>query len=632
MIVLTGAMGSGKSELIRYVTNYIKEHKDHSQCPNHDNCRFKTDLHTIIDFNEYNFSDRSGFNQFIFYKFLNVVNRIFDDDNIICDFINWTIDTYETNYFIGISLFTEAYPNWVTSISKKKITIICNWIRDKYENKSFENGVKALLEMLNFYQKYYPRLNKTCVMFIFDNIDGIDEKEQNIIIDEINRIATTSLSKIILTSRLTTFNYIRGNTSFEFYAFENAGYQPISIILHRLEHYIKNKDYDIDYINIRKSIPKDMLNAFDNRLDFIYEKLTDNQKGYDRLKRSIIALSGLSIRKGLSIFRRLFSNHIINWENSIPKEDMLIRSLYSFDFEKGIMRADDKRLSNIYINPNTLKSSLLPLRLLNVLCDAREKKNIITKNDIIFHLGLFNSKYVKEVDAYIKYMILGRKRLLYISGFGISEYDNLENINAEVNITFAGNQYFEYLSTDLQYIQSCFEIIDWDLEINNNMINESILFIQDTTKSNNSSIKFLIEDLKELKNRSKDRFPHNVNYDNIYERLGYIRACLYSLFLKDIVETIYYKKRLRDVKFDIKNLTTMNELITVRIISIISNTILNILKNHDPQIAINEIRNWYDFIIFVEDWNSSIFYHSKNNPKIISTKKYYESYLTSIDK
>jgi len=272
------------------------------------------------------------------------------------------------------------------------------------------------------------------------------------------------------------------------------------------------------------------------------------------------------------------------------------------------------------------------LRLLNVLCDAREKKNIITKNDIISHLGLFNQKYANEVDTYIKYMILGRKRLLYISGFGISEYDNLENINAEVNITFAGNQYFEYLCTDFQYIQSCFEIIDWDLEISNSMINESILFIQDVTKSNNSSILFLIEDLKELKNRTKDSFPHSVNYDNIYERVGYMRACLYSLFLKDIVETIYYKKRLRDVEFDIKNLATMKELITVRIISIISNTILNILKNHDAQISIYEIRNWYDFIILVEDWNSTIFHHSKNNSKIIGTKKYYESYLSSVDK
>ena len=622
VLVLTGGIGSGKTELIKYISNHLCTCKTHKMCKNFENCKIKEDYHIVIDFNQYDGSGHDDFSNFLFYKLLKLIRKIFNDTAVIDKFIEWC-DNGEEEYFIDISLHINKIDKWDTFNSKTKIIEICSWIKNCFEkNNNFESGVKAILEMLKFYHKSCPRQYTSCFMLIFDNVDGLDEKQQVIIIDKINRIAATfrdihfCKQKIIVTSRITTFNHhIKGKGAFSFEVFQNFGCQPLSILLLRLEYYIKNKGKDDDYITLRRNIPEDMLNAFDGRLEYIYSKLFDEQRGFDRLRNTINSLSGLNIRGAFSIFRRLFSNHIIPWHATSPREDMLIRSLYSFDFEDGKMKSDDKRLSNLYINPSTLKHSLLPLRLLNLLNDCQKKTIFISKHEVLLHLSLFDNNYRNNVEDVIEYLIMERKRLVNIVGNGTSDIDIFEKGPAKIDITYAGSQYFEYLSSDLQYVQSCFEIIDWDFNIDNIMIDESLKYIKLLNIKDDSNY-FLNTYINDIKNNNiQNILPSRVSNNNQNERIEFIQLCLKLLFLKDIIETSVYRKKRREIPLDkIKNLQPIQEMVIAKIIAIISNSVLKIYRNYEftPLIK-GYILNWYNFILIVEEWNRVLFPDSEIN-------------------
>lgn len=49
--VITGALGSGKTELINYVCYLLREHKIHCNCNVNRHCGVKKDMQIIIDFN-----------------------------------------------------------------------------------------------------------------------------------------------------------------------------------------------------------------------------------------------------------------------------------------------------------------------------------------------------------------------------------------------------------------------------------------------------------------------------------------------------------------------------------------------------------------------------------------------------
>lgn len=648
-IVITGALGSGKSELINYVLNHIDKHKIHEACASFENCPLKSNIHIRIDFNTYTRASKNherDFLSYMFYKIGGKVIEIFSNKETIDSFIRWTDNgksNLKNDYFISlVDDVVEKFDDWDQFSPQRQIKKIYSWILKRFEKKGdFANGVNAFLEMINFYHSKYPKISRSCFLFIYDNIDGLPDEIQNVLIAQIMRISKETSIKTIITSRLTTFAHIKGNSSFSFGLFENAGKQPIFIVKKRLENYHKEKDTDIEYIRVRKLIGSDILLAFDKRLDYILNLLNQDES---RLTNVLNSLSGLSIRRALRLSRRLFYSFVVPWEQSTPVQDLLIRSIFSYDFRDGMMRVDDNRLSNIFIEPKSSKNSLLSLRILSVLNDYRNENRFITKSDLITHLSLFkldNENLVRESTRYLR---KERKRLIFINGLGLTDYDSYEMENTEIHITTAGQFYIENLCSELGYIQSCFEIIDWELKFSNSDIANVYNFITNRLTSNFSSsinttkdlLTRSIDDFTETNNNISSYLPNEVDNHDLLSRIGFIRKALKLFLFQDIAETIIYihNKNNKHEQLVLKEIKGINELVSLSFIYKVSNSVFYILKNKTDKVTqdsnFNELLYWYDFIILANEWNSIFFEGNvnKNISRLINKFSEYEAQLT----
>jgi len=648
-IVITGALGSGKSELINYVLDYISKYKVHKKCICFNSCELKTNIHILIDFNKYiraSDNHEKEFLSFMFYKIGGKIIELFNNEKAIQSFIEWSDKTYDetsklkNDYFVSlIDDVIEKHENWNELSPKRKIKKIYSWILERFEKKGdFSNGLNAFFEMINFYHSKYPKISRTCFLFIYDNIDGLPDDIQNILIEQIMRISNETSIKTIITSRLTTFAHIKGNSSFSFGLFENVGKSPLIIIKKRLIHYKENRKSDAEYLRTRKLIDKEILNVFDKRLDYILDLLNQNES---RLSNVITSLSGLSIRRSLRLVRRLFYSFVIPYNNTNPFQDLLIRSLFSYDFSEGLMRIDDNRISNIFLHPKTSKNSLICLRILNVLNDYRNENRFITKSDLVTHLSLFkidNENLVRESTRYLRNE---RKRLIYLNGLGLNESDSYELENTEIHITTAGQYYIERLCSELGYIQSCFEIIDWNLKFTNDDIEDVFEFIDSKLSSELSpSAKvtkdILVSSIDDFKfnddnNNISAYLPNEVDNQEITSRLQFLRKGLRVLLYQDIAETIIYihNKARKQKLLTLKDINGINELVTSPLICKVCNSVFNILRSRGKIIIqdsnYEELQNWYNLLIITNEWNN-IFFDNYSNKKACKLLNKIEEY------
>lgn len=632
VIVVTGALGSGKTELVNYLCYLLKHYKKHINCNCFKQCNIHQDSQVFTDFNREIISGETEdeiikqFHSYMFYELGNKITKLMSRNEIFIDkFISWC-DKGNSRYFIGLSMkMLYTYNNWDKLSQENKFKCIFLWLQERFEKQDKLSGLIALLEIFKFYHEQFPRKDQTCLLFVYDNIDGLDELAQNIIIEQINRIAEQTPCKAIVTSRLTTFNYIKGNASFSFGVYQNAGQAPIDVIIARMEHYLKNKDTDIDYKNIRhniKTINPKYLQAFDERITLLYSGLVNNN--LNRLRKTINSLSGLSIRRGLRLFRRLFYNHTISWDDTQIKEDLLIRSIYSYDYDYGIMKLVDRRLSNIFAEIGTDRISLINLRILNIINTSKKRGIIITKKDLITHLSLFDNINDPIINNNLDYLRNYRKRLLFISGFGTYSKYMCEQDDAQIAITYAGTLYIDYLSSDLQYVQSCFESIDWNFN-NSNEVFKAVDYINVMTKD--SLHKKILSDalLYIADKRIEEILPTQVNYSSFIERIQFIRMALRLLMCKDIVETINYKEKYESQDKTVKEIIGINCLITIPIIINTSSAIYYINRENEANEIINELIEWQNLLITIKEWNLLLFPTSEEHKKINSLLEKYQS-------
>lgn len=632
VIVVTGALGSGKTELVKYLCYLLKKHKKHINCCCYEQCNIHDDNQIFTDFNREIISGATDdeivkqFHSHMFYQLGNKITKLMSNNRSFIDkFIIWC-DNGNSDYFVGLSMkMLHVYSDWNSLSQEDKFKCIFLWLQDRFEQQNKLAGLRALLEIFKFYHEQFPRKDQTCLLFIYDNIDGLDELAQNIIIEQINRITEQTPCKAIVTSRLTTFNYIKGNASFSFGVYQNAGQAPIDIIIARMNHYLKNKDTDTDYKQIRNNIKKinpKFLEAFDERINFLYDGLINNN--LNRLKRTINSLSGLSIRRGLRLFRRLFYNHTISWDEKQIKEDLLIRSIYSYDYDSGLMKLVDRRLSNIFTEIDTASVSLINLRILNIINSSKKRGIIITKKDLATHLNLFDNIDDNVINDNLDYLRNYRKRLLFISGFGTCAKNMREQDDAQIAITYAGTSYIEYLSSDLQYVQSCFEPINWNFN-SADEINKAVDYIRVMVDDNLNS-KMLSDALLYIAERKiEEMLPMRVNYNSFIERIQFIRIALKLLMCKDIVETINYKEKFESQEKVVKEIVGINSLITIPIIINLSSAIFNINRENNADEIINELIEWQNLLITIKEWNILLFPTSEEYNKINAVLEKYQS-------
>jgi hypothetical protein len=280
------------------------------------------------------------------------------------------------------------------------------------------------------------------------------------------------------------------------------------------------------------------------------------------------------------------------------------------------MKWDDHFVTNIFIDPSNQYPSLVSLRILNALYSSRKqnRNNVdITKEALTDHLCIFDQLQQRNrADGYLSMLRSKEKRLLFVPSFTNGRDDN-SDAEPKINISLTGELYLEYLCKDLQYIQSCFEIIDWNSTVEGN-INSAIRYVKERASSNKMST-ILIQSLSDFAEGARN-IPDEVDNDNLHEIFKFLRTGLRFLFNKDVIETINYKLAY-ERNGNVRNFFMIDSLIMAPVIVRAADSIFNIAKYYISQnrnvftdLLNEEIKQWRDLILMLHEWTVLLFPNS----------------------
>lgn len=578
IIVLSGAMGSGKSSTSRYVLDFIENNyvcKEQDDCKT---CKIKKISTIRLDFNK-GFSGANterildNFSRQFYLQLKRNIKPIYSLDNLIFEkFLERILDRSNHEWEHEFEEFLSDYIendelNWDDKPKIMKCNIFFNWI----DSQSDYLTKIDLLGYLIYFIIQEKFIKKECIIIFFDNIDQLPEIAQNQIITLIFQFTEISRAKTLLTVRLTSFGWIPAKASYTWGQFQHAGPTPATIINKRISHYLNNKLVVKKYIDLRTTIGESFLTLLDKRLELVSEYFSDRDS---RLHKFIFSISGNSIRRGLFLMVRVFFNNNLNYENTSPYEDELIRCLLLGTNKNCKFDPEDRLINNLFCNPISLSPSFLKIRILQLLLSYYERKHVLTLQNLIDDLYLFYKRINSTDFRYnINDLLNDRRKLIYIDGIGKynSDKEMFTSPDDKVNISITGKKYIEYLVHDLVYIQESFMPINWPTE---------------------------------------SGMPQEYNFDSFVERLTVIRKGL-KLFLE-----YDYESMLRFVKKENKFDNKTKLFISSSIIYQIANSINNIFRKQSDitKKQREEFIYWVDLLIIVFNYYNKLF--STKNDKI----------------
>lgn len=183
-IILTGALGSGKTAIIKYVCNYILNNFIHencfqrrqNKCTQRENIIYINFLKNYVDIKTTNLIEY--FKNHLFEEVITRVERILKEQKDLIDkIINYILETDTLWCFKDfIRKYDEDYFKvWDEKVYTEKIKILINWIRNVDQNLSIK--LTILRQVLNFISDLFPK-RSGCFLIIFDNIDGLPDEIQ----------------------------------------------------------------------------------------------------------------------------------------------------------------------------------------------------------------------------------------------------------------------------------------------------------------------------------------------------------------------------------------------------------------------------------------------------------------------
>lgn len=605
LVVLKGYRGTGKSELIRYVSKFIVENRCHNNCNSYKICKSKKVIHIFIDFKEDEISEENtgaDFERKLYPKLESALIDLFNNDEIISSFIEYAIKNRMENFATIDVALVYSIKNWNKISFDKKFRYILNWVRQD------ESKLDMLYELLKYIKTKYNQ-SPNCFCLIIDNIDQLRIEQQHVIVDIVNKISNKLNIKVIIPVRLTTCNNIKGNAGGNFWGCGHMGFPPIDLCLLRIKHYLENQTNDYYKADL---IPRHYRKAFDQRLRHVYNKLTISpQKGkceFERLYRTFESTAGVSIRKCLRLFRRLFLNYTIDWNDPNPKEDLLIRSLYSYKYTNGRMNPkEDNRIHNIFRTDNgALTLSLI--RILHTVWENERNSDKIRVNELRKTLSLYYPIDDNNFDSLFQILWQQGKRVITLVDVGTHEMSKIGD--AMIEITKAGIGHLQYLSKDLQYLQNCFEVIDMN-NTNINFSKEDVDIFRNTN-THDQIKQNLNESLNDFSNDTyKNSIPIEIDYNNFGSRMAFLRKMLRILYMQDVIETMHYLRKYNAQNERIQKVSIINNLVSVPIIIGVTNSVFNIAKNNE--LLESEKDDWKDFVMLLSLWNECLFPKSNYN-------------------
>ncbi len=639
-IIISGALGSGKTALIKYLFKHLDEHGNVEICNVLNCCSHKQPSQVYIDFNT-NYPSNNPkevialFKEDLYNKtskrIIHLLKRKELFDQVIEAIKSWEDHTNldDFKYFEDKVLDTE---NWDSLTQIKKCKKIVNWIDDVKDKNEVTAKLRSIFSLLTFIITSIEPIRNECFIIAYDNIDKFNDEVQDELLDIIMGLSNGIKIKHLVTVRLTAFGQIAGNGSYSYSVFEHGGHPVSSLVSKRIKKYLEKQSI---YSSITKDIPTEYLNPLNRRLEFINKELSNEKSLFSKL---LNAFAGISIRRGLFLAERFFLNSSLDYEKSSGNYNFFIRSLLVGESPECKLRKEDPLVSNIFYIPHDRKNSLLIIKILTVLNNAKRIEEGVSVKELFALMK--NSVLLTQEDflSAINYLINVKKRLIYVNG--VSKFKNktaLLSCDQRVNITNTGSQYLENLYDTVQYVQDCFLTINWTCkeiyQIQNKIRKETDfeyleqrMYEMAEPSSINIPVEFMINSIKNF-NCSTDTpyIPKYVDYSSTYERFKFIRKAMFSFFILDVSQSVYFN--ITNVfKSDIDTSKFINELSTLQIIVKISKHAYSTLLRQN---YLDELASWLNLLIIVNFWNSLLF--SNSSDELNKTIKRIEKYLKAVN-
>ncbi|MHC1775698.1 MAG: hypothetical protein AB9834_09825 [Lentimicrobium sp.] len=608
VIVLTGALGSGKTCLCDYTLNYISTSL---QDENYELFFPKDGIIHKIDFNE--LFDESlkdelviEFKLLMISKLTSLIEKIHEQELFIEQFIQ-KVKSKENERYELFSDFVRLLNNENIRTEKGKFSFLLDWL-NKYDiNLSYK--LRLISYLLSSIKDIKNKSNINDFIILFDNIDKLPDDAQIEILNIIFSFSVKLPIKLLIPMRLTTFGKIKGNGSYSFAVMQNTGQKPLYIFSRRIQHFIDNMtDYNLSN-KISKLYHNDLLNKF----SFIGSCIKDDIE-QSRLLNAYSAISGNSIRRGLFLAERLFVNSVIFYSETKLYQDDFTRSLLLANNENGKFSNDDRLVNNIFSSFQN-ENTLLKLRILQILNYFKENEINCNISLLISQISLFEEYSSLSILNAINDLMFYPRRLIYVDGVkNYSDENNLsQSMSDHISISITGVEYLNTLVYNIVYLQSCFVVINWKVPNAFKNIDYLKLYIDKIYLYDKSNYTIYLRNLLETrKSTITDFISPEYNYTLLSDRMKLIRECLYFLMLNDLNQLAIYYENNNIHNIDAIDNRYIKNSIIIDIIGKTSLSVLGILKNNSS--FNSEANYWYDLLILSDLWHQTIF---KTNNKFV---------------
>ena len=449
-IVITGALGSGKSTVTNYVLDHIESTIDCNSCREFGKCQVRRPLIFRFDFLKLN-TDFGGsredrildiFQEHLFIELTSRIYKLYSQPNVMQFFetelanaVNAKSNPSWCNYFVDFYYNKIQIPNvrWDKKNAAEKTSRIIAWI--KSETRIVENRITKIMQLFACLRTGFPDELQGCYIFLFDNIDSFKPSVQVQIMTYLGSLADNSGVLVIVPMRLTTFGKLNNTLGARGYTtFQHAGPPPIQVIRHRLKHF---KEQPEAYTLL--SPEKSYANALNAKIAYLTTLFY--MSNYESLRevKAFKAFAGNSIRRGLYLAERYLLHYAYKYNDtrSLARHDWWIRALIISTNPNLLMQIDDKLISNVFIDYHTRRNSLVGIRVLNILINYNYNLKKVTLFDLVTELRLFYYYDDETILSTIQYFNDFHKRLIFLLGnldlsAAIVSNDRMKEIEIEI--------------------------------------------------------------------------------------------------------------------------------------------------------------------------------------------------------
>ncbi len=386
------------------------------------------------------------------------LRRLLITDSLTDPFVNFTVISTDQKFHRFARFLTQRTVTqlrqgqaWTTLDDTQKTDLLLDYVRN---SGSAEAQLDSLMAIAS-YIKSTVRQDHACFVILLDNIDRhFEPSKQLSILRLIFGLQSTGI-RVLLSMRPTTFEGLESNAAFSFSYIQHAGPEPLTIGLKRIQHFLAQETWlaDSRLTVFERTCLRDRLGAIAALLEV---------RSIHRSR--LAALSGASIRSGLTLLGRLAVNNTIPFDATEPphKQDWL-RAILLGDTEDQHVATDDRYVTNIFADQRQASFRWAPLRLLQLttaLYMVRSARNATTLCTLLH--AMLGEDGEDEILAAVNHLLKDTRPLLWVDGaYSYSTYGELLARNDVFHATQAGRAYIRKLILDSVYLQECLFAVAW---------------------------------------------------------------------------------------------------------------------------------------------------------------------------